>query len=223
MLAQRQWDAVSLEGVVRFIEDERTDFTGGGSEAVPLPWDLTAADYLGFSRTDLRQRGLRSRVNALGNAKRAMHCQVDSVLYSAGFWSQVQSRGWDFPSKTDLLAELKIVAPGVLGRLNTLRNRVEHAYSAPADPQAVEDYIDVVEMFVAHAEPFATRRYELSEYSRTYRGRDRSVGVRNRAGALEVRIYGATRPRLLRPRSYREFRRLQIAVYTANRRAAEYP
>jgi hypothetical protein len=89
------------------------------------------------------------------------------VLYCAGFWEQTQKRGWDFAAKTSLLKDLRIVAPDVLGRINRLRNTVEHEYSAPRNVDQLNDFIDVVDLFVAHAEPFAHRRYESSEYFTT--------------------------------------------------------
>jgi hypothetical protein len=223
MLGQRTWDSLSFDDVIRFIGDPKTLYMGGGSEEVDLPGDLSAARYLQFARSDLRQGWTRGRVNALGNAKRALHCQVDSVLYCVGLWAHAESRGWEFTTKTDLVKELKIVAPAVLGEINRLRNKVEHEYSVPQDAEQLGSFIDVVDLFLAHANPFAHRRYELSEYERDYRGSTRGITVSQASGRIEVRIYGASRHRVFDRFSPQPLRRLQVAVYSANLRTDHYP
>jgi hypothetical protein len=209
----RSWQNVDLDGLVDFLDDPRTIYDGGSSGQIALPWDLSAEKYLGFARTDFRQRSARGFVNALGNAKRALHCQVDSVLYSTGFWNRATERRWDFIAKTDLLTELKIATPNVLRRINRLRNQVEHHYSIPGDAKQLEDFIDIVELFIASTRGFTASRYEMADFTQPSSRRDLSVEISFNGEDLVARLYGPGGRRDISARSYRRFRKLQIAVH----------
>jgi hypothetical protein len=143
VLAQRDWDVLKFDDVIRFLEDPQIEYVGGGSEPVTLPWELSAGTYLRFARADLSTKSMRGRVNALGNAKRALHCHVDSILYCAGLWDGAQSRRWDFPTRMNLVRQMEVATPDVLRRINLLRNAVEHEYVVPDEPERLRDFIDV--------------------------------------------------------------------------------
>lgn len=183
-----------------------------------LPWELDASSYLAFARTDLKQGGLRGRVNALSNAKRALHAQADGVLYCAGFWDRAKERHWSFDTKFELLAEMEIAAPGMLGRINGLRNKVEHDYAAPDDTQQLADLIDAVELFMSATRSYASARYSEVDFVRTYRGVDRSVAIEfSESGKLNATIFDST-TRTLKVHTPKRFRALQVAVYVAAHR-----
>jgi hypothetical protein len=57
------------------------------------------------------------------------------------------------------------------GRINRLRNEVEHEYSLPHDKERLGDFVDVVELFVSGTGPFARRRFLDYEFVRPYRAR----------------------------------------------------
>jgi hypothetical protein len=202
----------TLDQVIEILGDRRIEHASSSYEKVDLPWDLGAEQYLSFARTDSRQRGRRAAVNALGNAKRALHCQIDSVLFAAGFWSRSQERRWDFHAKTELLAELQIATPKVLGRINRLRNQVEHGYSAPEDLGQLEDFIDVVELFIAGTRRFARSRWTDIEFIR--RAGRGSTLVRVRFDGSSVWVEPDWKV-ILEPRSLAQFRKLQVAIYQA--------
>lgn len=101
-------------------------------------------DYLEFARKDLEaDREARSIINAVGNAKRALHLQVETIC--AGYGYKPKSK--DFPPKLIFLRDIGIVAPKVLEKLNQTRNRIEHNYYSPTLEEA-NDFIDVVELFL---------------------------------------------------------------------------
>jgi hypothetical protein len=130
--------------------------SGSGRAPTPTPWELAARDYLGFAQSDFMEGGARGRVNALGNAKRALHCQVDSILYGLAVYPTARAQRWAFPARLDFVADAGIVAPNTLRRLNKARNEVEHEYAAPRGSEELEAYIDLVELFIA-----ATRAYTV--------------------------------------------------------------
>lgn len=214
-MALQSWQGVTLDGVVDFLGDRRTEYDGSGSLRVSLPWDLTADQYLGFARSDLRQPSTRGRVNAVGNAKRALHCQVDSVLYATGFWPRAEEKRWPFPVKADLLTEMKIAAPNVLRRINRLRNEIEHDYSVPADLDRLQDFLDVVELFISNTRSSASSSYEDASFVRRTRRGELYAVIEFRSGDLEVRLLDSSGSRVLRANGHSRFRRLQVAVYNA--------
>ena len=49
-----------------------------------LPWDIHANEFLRFAKEDLVSDMHHRLVNALSNAKRAMDCQIESLLLAYG-------------------------------------------------------------------------------------------------------------------------------------------
>lgn len=50
-------------------------------EDVELKFDVTPHEYLEFMEEDLKGEDKRNLINALSNAKRALDCQIESLLY----------------------------------------------------------------------------------------------------------------------------------------------
>ena len=118
-------------------------------EKVPLKKNLSPRVYLEFAQTDLQEKSTaRPRVNALSNAKRALHYQVDLISNALGIEQLESKRRLDFPRKLDFCKECSISSPSIIRRLNKIRNVVEHDYIIPTNTQ-VQDYVDVVELFLA--------------------------------------------------------------------------
>ncbi|MCQ3946826.1 MAG: hypothetical protein DPW21_09030 [Anaerolineae bacterium] len=106
--------------------------------------ERTPFDYLEFARKDLEGEGeTRNIINAVGNAKRALHLQVDTICTAYGY----KSKSRDFPPKLIFLRDLGIVAPKVIEKINKTRNRIEHDYYVPTIEEAY-DFIDIVELFL---------------------------------------------------------------------------
>ena len=114
------------------------------SNDLPMP-----EKYIDFAREDINDGiGNRVCINAVGNAKRALHLQVEN-LCDAFAWKRVKKkRSYPFGVKLEFISDCGIISPAILSRLNKTRNRVEHDYDIPTMEEAV-DYIDIVELFVS--------------------------------------------------------------------------
>jgi hypothetical protein len=74
----------------------------------------------------------------------AIHLQTDIVLAAFGFQNP---RELSFPRKLELCTSCGIIAPGIVRRLNQLRNVVEHEYRCPS-AEEVQDATDIAELFI---------------------------------------------------------------------------
>ena len=112
--------------------------------------DIKPFQYLEFARQDLSD-GTESGnlINSLGNAKRALHLQVETIAEGYGY--KKLKRSSKFPAKLEFLGEIGIATPSIISKLNTLRNKVEHDYIVP-DLEQIKDYCDVVELFLRATE-----------------------------------------------------------------------
>lgn len=119
--------------------------------AHPKIYDITARDFLNFAIEDSKGDDVRSRVNALGNVKRAIECRMDTILRY--YWLHVKSEkeNWDFPMKSSVLQELGIIAPRILKKINRKRNQLEHEYLEPSRDD-VEDALDVAILFLGYTD-----------------------------------------------------------------------
>jgi hypothetical protein len=210
-----------VAAVIDALSHDDLEPDGSSTTAVELPWELSADDYLEFAQSDFREDSTRGNVNAMGNAKRALHARIDAILFTTGFWERAQSKRWNFDSKAKLLAEIHVVAPGVLRRVNQLRNSVEHEYSAPDDRDRLEDFIDSIELFIYGTMHVASHRY--SDVSFILTG-DEGLGISFEGiSELDVQYYGKKPRRVaFKTSTFKEFRALQAAVYGAARRCGEF-
>jgi hypothetical protein len=124
------------------------------SEKIPIPDGPSPRSYLDFAVEDLAGSSERSRVNALSNAKRALHFQVELIAGAYGF--QRMSKRTSFYEKLEFCKRCGIVGPRILNKLNKVRNAVEHDYYIPTQAE-VEDFVDVVELFLFGTDRFLTR------------------------------------------------------------------
>jgi hypothetical protein len=211
----------NIAAVIDLLGREGIEPEGSSITPVELPWELSADDYLKFAQRDFEEESTRGDVNAMGNAKRALHARIDAILFTTGFWERAQSKRWNFDSKAELLAEIYVVAPGVLRRVNQLRNTVEHEYSAPANRDRLEDFIDSIVLFLYGTMRSATHRYEDVSFDLPDDG---GLGISfDGSSALEVLYYGQDPPkRPVTTSNFEEFRVLQAAVYGAARRCGEF-
>jgi len=121
------------------------------SSAIVLdtPHKITTRDYLNFASEDLKEKkDKRSLVNALSNAKRSLHFQIDLLTKAFGISNLAPKSRLDFPRKLDFCVQCGIVGPQILRKINRLRNIVEHEYYVP-ELNEVEDFIDITELFIA--------------------------------------------------------------------------
>jgi hypothetical protein len=81
--------------------------------------EVRPANYLAFAEADLAEADSdRARINALSNAKRALHLQIERLSYALGFdrWSGSELRG--FPRRLDFARRCGTITPRILERVN---------------------------------------------------------------------------------------------------------
>jgi hypothetical protein len=121
----------------------------GTSSGVDLPYELAPDDYLSFAEQDLLANSLSGNLNAIHNAKRAVGCALDSVLWNLGLSSKITK---SFPTKLAVIRQMGLVSPRIVGKLVKSRNDLEHEYKRVEASQA-EDAVDVATLFVSAVYP----------------------------------------------------------------------
>src|SRR5262245_57591884 len=114
-------------------------------------------DYLVFAQQD-RSEGDSARhlINAVSNAKRALHLRMET-LYEGFGGIVVVGKARHFPSLINFLRKCAIVSPRILDRINTLRNAVEHDYYTPSIEE-VDTFLDVTELFLGATDALIMRQ-----------------------------------------------------------------
>ena len=168
--------------------------TGKLTGPLPLPGEATPEMYLNFSKSDLRRPYRRNRVNAVSNAKRGLHLQVDVLSNALGIAALPKKDRRSFPQRLAFLSRCGIVTPSILDRINRFRNEVEHDYIVP-NHQDARDFLDVVELFID-----ASSAYRVSFPYQTHFGLMKrkvmssamlkSFAVRIYSGVGEIRFLG---------------------------------
>ncbi|WP_017510727.1 hypothetical protein [Cupriavidus pauculus] len=124
---------------------------------------VSAEQYLDFATHDLLDGDSdRHLVNALTNAKRALHLRMEDVCVGFGFASYGGPRS--FPRMVEYISRVGVTAPRILTRLNQLRNQVEHEYLVPGRAE-VETFIDVTSLFAASTQRWISRQPSQIEMS----------------------------------------------------------
>ena len=117
-------------------------------EKIPHKRNLSPHIYYNYALTDFTEKKTsRQRVNALSNAKRALHFQVELISNALGILQYYKGKTIDFPHRLDYCRECGITTPNIIRKINKLRNLVEHDYIIPTINQ-VQDYLDIVELFL---------------------------------------------------------------------------
>ncbi|MCK5023528.1 MAG: hypothetical protein KAS04_05120 [Candidatus Aenigmarchaeota archaeon] len=111
------------------------------------PFSINPNNFLDYSKQDLDQGDERGLANSLTNIKRAIECQIDTLLYFYGFGKAAKRENWGFPKKCNILQEMGILSPKILEKINSQRVKLEHFYEKP-DKERVEDALDVATLFV---------------------------------------------------------------------------
>jgi len=106
-------------------------------------------DYLGFAIADFTDGSKRGLVNAFGNAKRALHFQIDILLHQYGLFKHFGKS--NFPTKLQLLDDIGILPINIMRNLNVERNLIEHEYDTPSNSRVAEA-IDVVKLLLLASE-----------------------------------------------------------------------
>jgi hypothetical protein len=115
------------------------------------PGGLEPFDYLNFAKSDISAKDIRGAINALGNAKKAIHLTVDCFFEMLGLLKAFRKS--DFPTKLDIIQQLEAFPTNVTKNLNSKRNYVEHEYKTIDISEAI-DLVDITEMFSRLCYPF---------------------------------------------------------------------
>ena len=107
-------------------------------------------EFITFAKEDISGRDQRAAINAIGNAKRAVHMICEKLLYALCL-EHIHSRS-RFPQKLETLEKLELFPIGILRTLNAERNRIEHNYSS-ANLEQIKAFVEIAELFVLLAYP----------------------------------------------------------------------
>jgi hypothetical protein len=117
--------------------------------------------YFEFAVADLESEDTkRSCVNALSNAKRALHFQIDLIAQAFGIREVASPKKLSFPQKLQFCINCGVIGPRILRKLNRVRNAMEHEYYIP-NKEETEDFVDVVELFLTATDRFI---YQFPDY-----------------------------------------------------------
>ena len=125
-------------------------------DSVPIPFEITPEEFLRYAETDLEATLPHRFVNALSNTKRALDCQLDSILDALGLYETSRTQRWGFPAKLRILEDIGMVTPRILSKINRMRNLLEHEYQSPS-PESVDDALDTASIFVAYTNSLLRR------------------------------------------------------------------
>lgn len=114
---------------------------------------VVAEEYFEFAKMGRKRGGKEGLVDALSNAKRCFHYQVDRLLYRYALRNGTQD--FNFPRKLELLSELNIIPGTLLRHFNTERNAMEHDYNSPVE-ETVDGSIDLCDLLFLATERFTT-------------------------------------------------------------------
>ena len=129
--------------VILEIRKEQAIRISSGGSPLTCPFAVTPEDFLERAEGDFEIGGTAAVLNAITNAKRAIDCQVDTVLAVLGFHPNQISRA----QKLQFLLDTGFVAPRILRQVNDARNLLEHEYRSPT-PSVVEEALDIAALFV---------------------------------------------------------------------------
>lgn len=130
-------------------------------ETIITNFDISPSKFLKFAEYDLTANYDHCLVNSLSNTKRAIDCQLDSLLIAFGLSGR--AKRWRFPQKIEYLNSVGIISPRILNKINKKRNLLEHEYKYP-NKEEVEDALDVALLFVNYTNKYilqATTEYDL--------------------------------------------------------------
>ena len=129
-------------------------FLHGGTQIPYSGSGIWPTTYLDYARADFEgDKSPRALVNAVSNAKRALHYQVEAIADALG-WEHFKARQ-DFPTRLNFLGLCGVLSPIIIRRINKMRNSVEHDYYLPTEDEALE-YIEIVELYLGATHQTAT-------------------------------------------------------------------
>ncbi|MHA1386494.1 MAG: hypothetical protein ACTSR3_22305 [Candidatus Helarchaeota archaeon] len=117
--------------------------------------------YLISAEKNLSEKTSFGDIDSVMNSKKAVHCQIDKILWNLGF-SLKKNRF--FLQKLQKLRDCGVIAPEILVRLNNTRNLLEHKYYFVKRSDAQELY-DIAKLFIkASSELFSRVEFINPKY-----------------------------------------------------------
>ena len=147
----RELTATSLKEIIGDLS--QIQIRGWAINSVKTTFQIKPKKFLRFAEYDLNNSYEHNQVNAIANVKRAIDCQIDSLLFGFGLFEESKKRNLNFPQKVSWMNSLGIISPRILKKINQKRNLLEHEYVCP-NKEDVEDALDVATLFIAYTEKF---------------------------------------------------------------------
>ena len=164
--------------------------------------DPSAEDYLSFARQDLLDGATpRHLINALSNAKRALHMRMEDICL--GFGAVSLNKLKNFHALSEYIKKCGLPSLSVLEKLNKERNNTEHDFTIPKQ-EMVEIYIDVAHLFLSATDRWSGRHPSDIEVDHKNEASDRwlrEVNFHWRKGSVTLRINGKDSQRYEYPHS----------------------
>lgn len=141
-----------LNKMIEVLPLTRGDGGSGGNGKLPK-FELTPRDFIAFAEKDLEEEDHDPYrfVNATSNLKRAVDCQLDSILGFLNLDDLYRQKRLGVDRKLGFMRIAGIFNASSLDKLNKYRNRLEHHYELP-NVEDVDVYFDVVSAFVTIGE-----------------------------------------------------------------------
>jgi hypothetical protein len=115
------------------------------------PKGIDILDYLYFAKADLLSKDLRGSINALSNAKRAIHLLIDSFLELFGL-KKIYGED-NFPTKLEIIERIEAFPTRLLKHLNKKRNLIEHDYDQIGLDES-QEFVEIAEIFLKLCYPY---------------------------------------------------------------------
>lgn len=139
----------NIESLKSYLDNLRID--GETPETIEPPFDNTPKYFLKNAESDYNGKE-PNLINSLSNINRAIHCQIDFLLYGLG-WSEGKIKKMHFPQKIEVLNKIGIISPRILKKINKQRNLLEHEYKNPKKDE-VEDALDIALLFIHYSDRY---------------------------------------------------------------------
>jgi hypothetical protein len=125
----------------------------GNNDFNPYIFQINSEDFINYAESDLVGNDDKNLVNALSNIKRAVDCQADLLLYRFGLLDKSKKEKWYFPKKMQILNQIGVISPRILGKINKKRNLLEHDFNMLIK-EDVEDALDIVILFIEYTKKY---------------------------------------------------------------------
>lgn len=90
------------------------------------PDGIEPRKYIQYAKADLITKDIRGAINAIGNAKRAVHLLIGSLLEISGLAHNFSPK--KFPQKLNIIERAEFFPTVLINNLNDERNIIEHEY-----------------------------------------------------------------------------------------------